>query len=91
MLSSRVLLLLDAAVRICSPSCFRVSCFQFDAFSKIDGGGAGRVGDDRRVDMAEWMGGFRTINEHGFVALSALVNDKLAEAAFKAMDGNGGG
>ena len=66
-------------------------CLQYDAFSKIDGGGAGRVGDDRRVDISEWMAGYRSITEHGFIALAALANDKLAEAAFRKMDGNGGG
>jgi hypothetical protein len=69
-----------------------VSCFQFDAFSKIDGGGAGRdAGDDRRVDLDEWMHGYKGVASHGLVALAHLANDKLAEAAFRAMDGNGGG
>ena len=64
----------------------------FDAFSKIDGGGAGRdANDDKRIEMAEFIKGYKGVTEYGFVALSSLKNDRIAKAAFQKMDGNGGG
>ena len=33
----------------------------FDAFSKIDGGGEGTEGDDRRIDEEEWMKGYKEV------------------------------
>jgi len=63
----------------------------YDAFSTIDGGGGGRVGDDRKIDMAEWLKGYKTLPRLGFVAFKGLENDAEAEKVFKAIDGNGGG
>ena len=77
---------------------FRVFCSyvciyaaMFDAFSKIDGGGAGRdKNDDRRMDLAEWLAGWRGIQEYGFVAFSSINNDDDANEVFSKMDDNGG-
>ena len=64
----------------------------FDAFAKIDGGGAGRdAKDDRRVDRAEWLKGYRSVSEHGFVALAGVADDAAAEALFAKMDSDGAG
>jgi hypothetical protein len=79
---------------------FRVFCAQlvvyammFDAFAQIDGGGAGRdAGDDRRIEKAEWMKGYKGVCEpYGFVAFKGIANDKAAEGAFKKMDSDGAG
>jgi hypothetical protein len=64
---------------------------QYDAFSKIDGGGSGRGGDDRKIDLSEWLAGYRGVADHGFVALQGLNGDAAAELLFMKMDGNGGG
>jgi hypothetical protein len=52
-----------------SRSEFRLFCVytivyaaMFDAFSKIDGGGAGRgANDDKRIVKDEWMKGYNTV------------------------------
>lgn len=41
----------------------------YDAFSLVDGGGSGRVGDDRKIDKAEWAAGYVDTIGHGFVGL----------------------
>ena len=64
---------------------------QYDAFSKIDGGGAGRGGDDRKIDLSEWLAGYRGVTDHGFVGLKGLSGDAAAELLFMKMDNNGGG
>jgi hypothetical protein len=64
---------------------------QYDAFSKIDGGGAGRGGDDRKIETSEWLAGYATVSGYGFVALEALTDDASAAAVFAKMDANGGG
>ena len=64
----------------------------FDAFSKIDGGGAGRdAGDDKRLELAEFLKGYKGVSLHGFVALQGLESTKQATAAFAQMDDNNGG
>ena len=68
----------------------------FDAFAKIDGcldGPAeGRgASDNKRIELAEWMKGFPTVAEHGFVALAGLKSPEDAKAVFSQMDDNGGG
>ena len=51
----------------CTYAC--VYAAMFDAFSKIDGGGAGRdAKDDRRMDLGEWVKGYRGVRDYGFVA-----------------------
>jgi hypothetical protein len=65
---------------------------QFDAFSKIDGGGAGRSKtDDRRMDLAEFQAGFAGVNDHGFVGLQGISSKEEAAEVFKKIDDNGGG
>jgi hypothetical protein len=64
---------------------------KYDAFSKVDGGGSGRGGDDRKIDASEWKAGWRGVTGHGFVALQRLTTEAAAQVAFQAMDGNGGG
>ena len=64
----------------------------YDAFAKVDGGGAGRdAGDDLRIELAEWMGGYAQATGYGFVALSSIKSDSAAKEAFQKMDDNGGG
>ena len=67
----------------------------YDAFAKIDGGGAGRdAGDDLRIEEAEWIAGYQNVcgaAGYGFVALSSVKSDSAAKEAFKRMDDNGGG
>jgi hypothetical protein len=67
------------------------SLHKYDAFSKVDGGGSGRGGDDRKIDASEWEAGWRGATGHGFVALQLLTTEAAAQVAFRAMDGNGGG
>ena len=70
-----------------------VYAMMFDAFAKIDGGGAGRdAGDDRRIEKAEWMKGYKGVcDQYGFVAFKGISNTKAAETAFKKMDSDGAG
>ena len=63
----------------------------YDAFSKIDGGGGGRIGDDRKIDLSEWMAGYKGVTGYGFVAFQSLSDDESAKAVFAKMDDNGGG
>ena len=64
----------------------------FDAFAKIDGGGAGRdAHDDKRLELHEWLEGFKSVSKHGFVALKSIADKKEAEKLFKEIDDNGGG
>ena len=65
---------------------------QFDAFSKIDGGGAGRdANDDKRIELDEWLKGYKGVNDHGFVAFQGILSKQEATDIFKRMDDNGGG
>jgi len=48
-------------------------------------------GDDRKIDMGEWMAGYKGVKEHGFVAMANLKNDEDAKAVFNKIDDNGGG
>jgi hypothetical protein len=67
----------------------------FDAFAKIDGGGSGRdANDDLRIDLDEWMKGYKGVTNHGFVALDNLrdLPRKELKAIFmEKIDNNGGG
>lgn len=63
----------------------------YDAFSQIDGGSAGREGDDLRIDKSEWMSAYKKVNNYGFVALDAIKTDAQATKAFGEIDDNGGG
>ena len=64
----------------------------YDGFSKIDGGGAGRdAKDDRRVDLEEWLKGYKGVSDYGFVAFASITDDASATAVFKQIDANGGG
>ena len=64
----------------------------FDAFAKIDGGGAGRdANDDRRMDESEWLKGYTGVTGYGFVALADIKDDKAAKVVFGKIDENGGG
>ena len=57
-----------------------------------DGGGAGRdANDDKRVELTEWLNGYRGVAEHGFVGLTGIANTGQARSAFAKMDDNGGG
>jgi hypothetical protein len=67
----------------------------FDAFAKIDGGGSGRdANDDLRIELHEWMKGYKGVTNHGFVALDALrdMSPKEVKVVFtEKIDDNGGG
>ena len=63
----------------------------FDAFSLVDGGGAGRDGDDRKLEAAEWKAGWAKIKDHGFVALKTMTDEAKALEVFESMDDNAGG
>ena len=64
----------------------------FDAFAKVDGGGAGRdAGDDKRIELNEFLKGFGGIGGHGFLAFKDIENKKQATQIFERMDDNGGG
>ena len=64
----------------------------FDAFAKIDGGGAGRdAGDDRRMELKEWLAGYKGAAGYGFGCLDGIKDDKAATALFKKMDSDGAG
>ena len=39
----------------------------------MDGGGGGRRGDDRKIDMKEWMNGYHGVTGHGFVGLRKVA------------------
>jgi len=63
----------------------------FDGFSKLDGFGAGREGDDRRVDLAEWLAGYQGLADYNFVGFAGITDDETATAVFQEIDSNGGG
>jgi hypothetical protein len=64
----------------------------YDAFAKIDGGGAGRdANDDKRIEAAEFEKGYKGVTSYGFKALEGLTKKSEAKAAFEKMDDNGGG
>jgi hypothetical protein len=67
----------------------------FDAFARIDGGGAGRdANDDRKMTPEEWLApksGYKSVKGYGFVCLDSIKDDDEAMAMFKAIDDNGGG
>jgi hypothetical protein len=58
----------------------------------IDGGGSGRdKNDDNRVDVKEWMAGYKNVSRHGFVALQGISSKAEALELFMKIDVNGGG
>ena len=69
----------------------------YDAFAKIDGNlvGAesGRDGDDLRIEMGEWVKGYKSVTGYGFAGLSPdrLKSKADAKQLFAAIDDNGGG
>jgi hypothetical protein len=65
----------------------------FDAFAKIDGGGGGRdAGDDKRIELKEWVEGYKSVSDYGFVALQGIDKKKDAKEVFNTkIDDNGGG
>jgi len=64
----------------------------FDAFAKVDGGGSGRgASDNKRIELDEWMAGWKGVRGHGFVALAAVTTTEEAAEVFSKMDDNGGG
>ena len=81
-----------------SPSEFRLFCAyaviyaaMYDGFSTVDGGGAGRDGDDRRITLAEFIAGYPSLVGYGFVAFEGITDNESATVAFHAMDSNAGG
>mmetsp|Transcript_22548 Transcript_22548/g.21668 ORF Transcript_22548/g.21668 Transcript_22548/m.21668 type:complete len:478 (-) Transcript_22548:152-1585(-) len=63
-----------------------------DAFSLIDGGGAGvDKDDDRRLSKDEWMTGYKNVTDFGFVGLNKMSDDSQAEDIFTKMDSDGKG
>jgi hypothetical protein len=65
---------------------------QFDAFAKIDGGGSGRsASDDKRIELAEWLAGYKGVTDHGFVGLEGISTKEEAKEVFGKIDDNGGG
>jgi Ca2+-binding EF-hand superfamily protein len=65
----------------------------FDAFAKIDGGGAGRTKtDDRKIDLSEWLAGYHDCEDYGFVALRFINRgDDSAVKLFERIDDNSSG
>lgn len=81
-----------------SPGEFRLFCAysvvyaaMYDGFSKVDGYGEGKEGDDRRVSLDEWLAGYNGLKDYGFVAFEGIADDETATAVFHAIDSNGGG
>jgi hypothetical protein len=65
---------------------------QYDAFAMIDGGGSGRdKNDDNRIDIYEWLAGYKNVVDHGFVGLQGIADKAEAFEIFKKIDDNGGG
>jgi len=63
----------------------------YDAFALVDGGGGSvedKSGDDRKMTLAEWKKGYKTVGKHGFVGLrdAAMLDEKGAEEVFKKMN-----
>ena len=72
-------------------SCHSHNECKFDAFSKIDGGEAGRADDDRKMTLEEWMSAYKTVKGYNFVCLDGVENDERAKEMFVKVDENGGG
>jgi len=78
---------------------FRILCVylciyagMLDAFSTIDGGGAGvDANDDRRISKTEWLEQYMNISQTGFVGLDRLSNEDKALATYEQMDADGSG
>jgi len=73
----------------CGYLCFYSA--MYDAFTKVDGGGEGKEGDDRKITLDEWVNGYSAVNSYGFVGLGVMTDDETASASFKLIDANGGG
>ena len=68
-----------------SSICHLASCFVHS-----DGGGAGRdANDDKRIELNEWMKGYKTVQDHGLVGLAKVATKKQAEKVFNTIDDNG--
>merc|ERR1712166_620012 len=70
----------------------------FDAFDQIDGNNQNGVDDDakddRKMTLEEWKIGYPKVQNHGFVVLNKIIDEKTGdtvESVFKEMDGNGKG
>ena len=63
----------------------------FEAFKKIDAGGPDAK--DKRVDMDEWLRGYKNVSMYGFVAFEGIreFSKKKAQKIFEEIDDNGGG
>ena len=60
--------------------------------SLLRSGGAGRdANDDKRIDLNEWLGGYKGVNNHGFLALKGISTKEQAVHIFTSIDDNGGG
>jgi hypothetical protein len=64
---------------------------QYDAFSKVDGGGAGRAGGNPQIAQAQWLAAYEEVTDHGLVGLTGITDDAMAEAVFSVMDADGSG
>jgi Ca2+-binding EF-hand superfamily protein len=77
---------------------FRVLCVylilyaaRYDAFALIDGGGGtveDKSGDDRRMTLDEWVKGYKSVADHGFIGLkkAAGMDAQAAADIFKKMN-----
>lgn len=63
----------------------------YEGFCRIDGFGDGKEGDDRKIDIVEWIAGYKGVSDLGFVALASIVDDETATVVWDSMDSNGGG
>lgn len=55
-----------------------------------DGGGAGRdANDDKRIELKEWLAGFKGVQDHGFIGLANVRSKEQAKEAFNVIDDNG--
>jgi hypothetical protein len=67
----------------------------YDAFAKIDGGGSGRdAGDDLRMELKEWLVGYKKVHRYGFARtalLQGLTKIEAKEIFETQIDDNGGG
>jgi len=77
---------------------FRVLCVylilyaaMYDAFALIDGGGGtveDKSGDDRKMTLDEWVKGYKSVADHGFIGLkqAAGLDAQSAADIFKKMN-----
>ena len=41
------------------------------------------MGDDRKIELSEWMSGYKGAGAYGFAALKGLTNDTAAKTLFQ--------